>query len=142
MTHTTNSLDRREGASESDAPTAQRRGENGPDKRRSEHDRLMGELGRHAPEGEDVSSRARRMELRVMLPLLAGSILGAVAFMYLVAGWLGVALGSVLFGLYYAIGWSPEILAAIQRRAEHERFEHIVEQTMEQGSERHESTDA
>lgn len=71
-------------------------------------------------EGAAPSRRTQRWELRVLIPfiILTLAIGGIVA--YYIGGWAAVAVGLVLWVVYYTLGWSAEIGAAILRRKSHE----------------------
>jgi hypothetical protein len=87
---------------------------------------MVAEREAHLPGGRGVSRSVARLERRVLIPLVMGSLLGALAALYLVAGLAAVAVGAALLVVYYVIGWGPEIGAAILRGRERRRIERDV----------------
>lgn len=74
----------------------------------------------HAVEGDPPSRKVRRMELRVLIPVMVVALAAGAIFMYYYGGWAAAALGGVILAVYYLIGCAPAIGAAILRRKSHE----------------------
>lgn len=74
----------------------------------------------NAVEGAPPSRRLRRVEVRVIIPLLIIAAVVTAAVTYFIGGLAAVVVGAVLLLTYYLIGWSPEIGAAVLRKKSHE----------------------
>lgn len=101
------------------------------------HDRMLAYMEQHAPEGAEtpVRSRAARWAM------LGGALLlvaGALTALALLAGPAAMGLGVVIIAAMCLVGAGPLVLAASERRAERERFEHRIERRLERLEARHE----
>lgn len=70
----------------------------------------------HAVEGAGPNRKVRRIELRVLIPVLIAALAVGAIVTFHFGGWGAVVVGGALILVYYVLGWSPVIGAAVARR--------------------------
>ncbi|MFG0285953.1 MAG: hypothetical protein ACF8R7_16170 [Phycisphaerales bacterium JB039] len=74
----------------------------------------------HAVEGESVGLGLRRMEKRLLIPLVAAALVIGALGAYFIGGWAAALVGGLMIVVYLTIGAAGEIIATILRRKHHE----------------------